>query len=40
MSLSIAVAVAEVAYDQGLTDAARPVDLESAIAASMYDPHY
>ena len=40
LSLSIAVAVAEVAYDQGLTDAARPVDLESAIAASMYDPHY
>jgi malate dehydrogenase (oxaloacetate-decarboxylating)(NADP+) len=40
LSLSIAVAVAEVAYAQGLAGAPKPDDLERAIVDYMYDPHY
>jgi len=40
LSLSIAVVVAEVAYEQGLASTPRPDDLETAIAEYMYDPHY
>ena len=40
LSLSIAVAVAEVAFAQGLASAPEPDDLERAIADDMYDPHY
>jgi len=40
LSLSIAVAVAEVAYARDLASAARPDDLERAITEYMYDPHY
>ena len=40
LSLSIAVAVVEVAYAQGLANTPKPDDLERAIAATMYDPHY
>jgi malate dehydrogenase (oxaloacetate-decarboxylating)(NADP+) len=40
LSRSIAVALAEVAYAQDLASAARPRDLEGAIADYMYDPHY
>ena len=40
LSLSIAVAVAEVAYAQGLAGAPKPDDLERAIADYMYNPYY
>jgi len=40
LSLTIAVAVAEVGYAQGLARRPRPDDLKQAIAASMYDPTY
>ncbi|MDP6952995.1 MAG: malic enzyme-like NAD(P)-binding protein, partial [Alphaproteobacteria bacterium] len=40
LSLAIAVAVAEVAYAQGLATIERPDDLEATIAAGMYDPYY
>ena len=40
LSLAIAVAVAEVAYDQGLATVERPDDLEATIKAGMYDPYY
>ena len=40
LSRSIAVAVAEVAYAEELATVPRPDDLDAAIAAYMYDPHY
>lgn len=40
LSLSIAVALAEAAYEQGLASVPRPDNLEIAIADYMYDPHY
>ena len=40
VSLAIAVAVAEVAYDTGLARAPRPVSLSEHVAAQMYDPSY
>lgn len=40
VSFAIAVAVAEKAWEQGLARKARPVDLEKAIADSMYYPEY
>lgn len=40
VSLLIAVAVAEMAFEQGLARAERPHDLRHAIACAMYDPHY
>jgi len=40
LSLAIAVAVAEVAYDQGLATIERPDDLDGTIKAGMYDPYY
>jgi malate dehydrogenase (oxaloacetate-decarboxylating)(NADP+) len=40
LSLSIAVAVAEVAYEEGLASAPKPDDLKQAIADTMYDPRY
>ena len=40
VSLEIAVAVAEVAYAQGLAREPRPSDLKAFIAAQMYDPKY
>ena len=40
VSLDIAVAVAEVAFEGGLARAERPLDLKSTIAEKMYDPHY
>jgi len=40
VSHSIAVAVAERAFELGLNRAARPDDLASSVAAMMYDPHY
>ncbi len=40
LSRSIAVAVAEVAYAQGLASAPKPDDLDRAITDYMYDPHY
>lgn len=40
LSLTIAVAVAEVAYDQDLARRPRPDDLKQAIFNSMYDPAY
>jgi malate dehydrogenase (oxaloacetate-decarboxylating)(NADP+) len=40
LSLAIAVAVAEVAYDQGLATVERPDDLEATIKTGMYDPYY
>jgi malate dehydrogenase (oxaloacetate-decarboxylating)(NADP+) len=40
LSLTIAVAVAEVAYAQGLARRPRPANLKTAIADSMYDPTY
>lgn len=40
VSLSIAVAVADTAYQQGLAQAPRPDCLVSAIQAEMYEPEY
>ncbi len=40
ISLTIATAVAEQAYAQGLARQPRPDDVRQAIAASMYDPSY
>jgi malate dehydrogenase (oxaloacetate-decarboxylating)(NADP+) len=40
VSLSIAVAVAEVAYARGLAQHARPTDLRGYIAEQMYEPIY
>lgn len=40
VSKAIAVAVAEIAYDRGLTDDARPDDLEERVAGLMFDPTY
>ena len=40
VSLSIATAVAEVAYREGLADAPRPADLRGEIAGRMYEPVY
>lgn len=40
VSLEIAVAVAEKAYDTGLAQLERPADLRKFIADSMYDPLY
>jgi hypothetical protein len=38
--VKIAMAVANVVYGQGLTDAPRPLDLESHIRAQIFTPHY
>ena len=40
VSLAIAVAVAEVAYEQDLAAAPRPADLVAAVQAIMYEPVY
>jgi malate dehydrogenase (oxaloacetate-decarboxylating)(NADP+) len=40
VSLNIATAVAQVAYEQGLAQNERPANLRESIAKSMYDPHY
>ena len=40
LSKSIAVAVATVAYEEGLATAPRPDDIESAARARMYDGTY
>jgi malate dehydrogenase (oxaloacetate-decarboxylating)(NADP+) len=40
VSLSIACAVAEVAYERGLAEAARPSDLRAHVAKLMYEPKY
>lgn len=40
VSALIAVAVAEVAYEEGLATVPRPADLQSAVEASMYDATY
>jgi malate dehydrogenase (oxaloacetate-decarboxylating)(NADP+) len=40
VSVKIAMAVANVVYGQGLTDAPRPLDLESHIRAQIFTPHY
>jgi malate dehydrogenase (oxaloacetate-decarboxylating)(NADP+) len=40
VSLEIAVAVAEEAYETGNAQAVRPDDLRGTIVAQMYDPHY
>jgi malate dehydrogenase (oxaloacetate-decarboxylating)(NADP+) len=40
ISLSVACAVAEQAYAEGVAELARPPDLRAAIAAAMYDPRY
>jgi malate dehydrogenase (oxaloacetate-decarboxylating)(NADP+) len=40
VSLNIATAVAEMAYEQDLATAPRPADIRDAIAAGMYDPKY
>ena len=40
VSLKIACAVAEVAYDSGLANASRPANLEAHIAGLMYNPTY
>ena len=40
VSAKIAVAVAEVAFDEGLTDMARPADLLAFIKEQMYQPDY
>ncbi len=39
-SLAIAVAVAEVAYAQGLADEPRPDDLRAYVASLVYEPEY
>ena len=40
VSVTIACAVAEVAYRRGLTDTARPTNLPGFIRSQMYDPIY
>lgn len=40
VSVKIAMAVANVVYGQGLTDAPRPLDLESHIRAQIFTTHY
>ena len=40
LSLDIAVAVAEKAYELGIAKAERPEDLRTTIADYMYDPSY
>lgn len=40
VSLAIAVAVARMAWQQGLAQADKPNDIEQMIAAQMYDPNY
>jgi malate dehydrogenase (oxaloacetate-decarboxylating)(NADP+) len=40
VSLAIAVAVAKVAYDQGLARVPKPDNLRSHIKAQMFDPSY
>ena len=40
VSLEIAVAVAEVAWNRGLTDRPRPADPRSHVASMMYHPIY
>lgn len=40
VSLGIATAVAQHAWDMGLTDATRPADIRAFIGAAMYDPRY
>ncbi len=40
VSLAIATAVAEVAYDRGLAEAPKPKDLRASIKAQMYEPTY
>jgi malate dehydrogenase (oxaloacetate-decarboxylating)(NADP+) len=40
VSVRIAVAVAEVAYQRGLTAQARPDDLLALVRSHVYDPHY
>jgi malate dehydrogenase (oxaloacetate-decarboxylating)(NADP+) len=40
VSAAIAVAVAAVAFDEGLATVPRPTDLAAAVASLMYDPEY
>jgi malate dehydrogenase (oxaloacetate-decarboxylating)(NADP+) len=40
VSLEIAMAVASVAWDKGLTDLPRPADLRAFISGHMYEPIY
>ncbi len=40
VSLKIAVAVAQTAFEQGLTTLKRPLDLQAYVASHMYDPKY
>ena len=40
VSVEIAVAVAEVAYAEGLARRSRPTDLRQAVTSSMYDAIY
>jgi malate dehydrogenase (oxaloacetate-decarboxylating)(NADP+) len=40
VSAAIAVAVAEVAFERGLTDMPRPADLAAHVQAQMYVPAY
>ena len=40
VSLAIAVAVAKKAWQQGLAQLEQPADIETMIAATMYDPNY
>jgi malate dehydrogenase (oxaloacetate-decarboxylating)(NADP+) len=40
VSLTLATAVAEVAYEKGLADAPRPSDVRGFIRSQMYDPVY
>ena len=40
VSVAIAVAVAEYAWEQGFAAAPRPADLEAHVRASMYSPDY
>ncbi len=40
VSLKIAIAVAEYAYDQGITAGPRPADVAAHVAAHVYEPNY
>lgn len=40
VSLNIAIAIAEVAFNRGLAGTDKPADLKSFISARMYEPHY
>ena len=40
ISEAVSVAVAQWAYDNGLATAEKPEDLDAAVKASMYTPHY